>query len=69
MHIGMKESEARSLVRTALSAAGLENLDSITLFGREYSIQSTTKHILALLRDVLCHFGRHWLRRVEKTIQ
>ncbi|PSR94075.1 hypothetical protein PHLCEN_2v4503 [Hermanssonia centrifuga] len=42
MHIGMKESEARSLVRTALSAAGLENLDSITLFGPDAALPHGT---------------------------
>ena len=37
MRIGMRESEARQLVRAALGAAGLETLDSIVLFGREFS--------------------------------
>lgn len=35
MYIGMRESEARALVRSALTAAGLINVDAITLFGRE----------------------------------
>ncbi|KAI0341748.1 Creatinase/aminopeptidase [Trametopsis cervina] len=33
MYIGIRESEARSMIRGALSAAGLVNLDSIVLFG------------------------------------
>ena len=38
MYIGMRESEARGLMREALAAAGLRNGDSLTLFGRTYCI-------------------------------
>ncbi|TFK55181.1 Creatinase/aminopeptidase [Heliocybe sulcata] len=38
MYIGMHESKARSLIRTALSSAGLTSLDSIVLFGENAAL-------------------------------
>ena len=33
MYIGMRESEARAMTRTALTAAGLKDGDGLVLFG------------------------------------
>ncbi|KZT28494.1 peptidase M24 [Neolentinus lepideus HHB14362 ss-1] len=38
LYIGMRESEAQSLIRTALSSAGLTSLDSIVLFGENAAL-------------------------------
>ena len=43
MYIGMRESEARSMIRTALVAAGLKDGDGLVLFGGNYF--TTAVHI------------------------
>lgn len=43
MYIGIRESEAQAMIRTALAAAGLEDGDGLVLFGG--NSLSTIAHI------------------------